>query len=106
MTFAEIAVPLPIYQIYTYKIPPSVENVIKTGCRVLVPFGKRRITGYVINLLNKCERHDLKELYDLLDTTPSLSEELLKLGNWITEYYLCPPGEALKAMLPGGINQE
>jgi primosomal protein N' (replication factor Y) len=106
MKFADIAVPVPVYQTYTYVIPPDLAATIRPGYRVIVPLVKRKITGYVVSLKNECDRSDLKPIYDLLDDSPALSPDLLTLAKWIAEYYICPLGEVIKAMLPGGINLE
>ena len=106
MKFAEIAVPVPVYQTYTYLIPSDLEATICPGYRVIVPLGKRKITGYVVSLMNESDRTDLKPVYDLLDESPALLPDLLMLAKWISEYYICPLGEVIKAMLPGGINLE
>jgi len=106
MKFAEIAVPVPVFQTYTYEIPADLESTIGPGYRVVVPLGKRKITGYIISLMNECDRTDLKPIFDLLDDSPALSPAMLILAQWIAEYYICPLGEVIKAMLPGGINLE
>ncbi len=106
MKFAEIAVPVPVYQTYTYLIPLDLEATICPGYRVIVPLGKRKITGYVVSMMNESDRTDLKPIYDLLDDSPALLPDLLTLAKWISEYYICPLGEVIKAMLPGGINPE
>lgn len=104
--FADIALPIPVFQNYTYEIPELLQPVLSIGFRVLVPVGKRKMTGYVVGIKDKCDRADLKPIHDLIDRSPALSAELLKLAEWISDYYLCPMGEVLKAMLPGGINLE
>ena len=106
MKYAEIAVPLPIYQTYTYEVPADLAPSICPGYRVIVPLVKRKITGYVVSLTNKCDRTDLKPIYDLLDDSPALVPDLQTLAKWISDYYLAPLGEVIKAMLPGGINIE
>ena len=106
MKFAEIAVPVPVYQTYAYLIPPDLAASIRPGYRVIVPLVKRKITGYVVSLTDKCDRTDLKTIYDLLDDSPALSTDMLTFAKWIAEYYICPLGEVIKAMLPGGINLE
>lgn len=106
MKFAEIAIPLPIYQTYTYEVPSELEPSIRPGYRVVVPIGKRKITGYVISVLDQCLRSDLKPIDDLLDDSPALQPDLLLLAAWIATYYICPIGEVIKAMLPAGINLE
>ncbi|NOZ63283.1 MAG: primosomal protein N' [Calditrichaeota bacterium] len=104
--FAEIAVPIPVFQIYTYEIPEIFQEVIVPGSRVLVPLGKRKMTGYVIATKEECNISNLKLIHDLLDPAPVISAELIRLAQWISEYYLCPLGEVIRAMLPGGINLE
>jgi len=104
--FADIALPIPVFQNYTYEIPEMMSLIIKTGFRVLVPVGKRKMTGYVINIKAKCNRSDLKPIHDLIDKSPAISNELMRLAKWISDYYICPLGEVIKAMLPGGINLE
>lgn len=106
MKFAEIAVPVPVHQTYTYQIPEDLQTSICPGYRVIVPLGQRKITGYVVALLDECDRNDLKPIYDLLDDEPALQPDLLLLARWISNYYICPLGEAIKAMLPSGINVE
>ncbi|MDZ7330414.1 MAG: primosomal protein N' [candidate division KSB1 bacterium] len=106
MKFAEIAVPVPIHQTYTYQIPEDFQASICPGYRVIVPLGQRKITGYVVALLDECDRSDLKPIDDLLDDGPALQPDLLLLARWISDYYICPLGEAIKAMLPSGINVE
>lgn len=104
--FANIALPLPIFQNYTYSIPEHFQREICPGYRVLVPVGKRKLTGYVISVMDKCDRSELKEIHDLIDREAVVSLELIKLAQWISEYYICPVGLVIKAMLPGGINLE
>ncbi len=83
-----------------------MEPLISIGFRVLVPVGKRKMTGYVVGVKDKCDRTDLKPIHDLIDQSPAVSDELLRLAQWISDYYICPMGEVIKAMLPGGINLE
>ena len=104
--FADIALPIPVFQNYTYEIPEIMRPFIKKGFRVLVPVGKRKMTGYVINIKDECVRSDLKPIHDLIDKSPAISTELIRLAKWISDYYICPLGEVIKAMLPGGINIE
>ncbi|HDP99328.1 MAG TPA: primosomal protein N' [bacterium] len=104
--FADIALPVPVFQIYTYEVPECFRETLTEGFRVLVPFGKRKMTGYVVGIKDQCNREDLKPIHDLLDPHPVLSAEMISLARWISEYYLCPLGETIKAMLPGGTNLE
>jgi primosomal protein N' (replication factor Y) len=101
--FAEVAVPLPIDNLFTYRIPLELQPLVAPGMRVLVPFGQRKITGFVVRLIAETSVKTIKPMIDVLDRDPAFSAELLKLAQWIGEYYLAAPGEVLKAMLPTGI---
>lgn len=104
--YADIAVPLPITSLFTYSIPDVLSQSISPGMRVLVPFGKRRLTGYVVALKSDTSLEKIKPIEDVLDEKPAFSGELMELAQWISQYYLCSLGEVLKAMLPAGISVE
>jgi len=96
--FCDVAVPVPLDMVFTYRVPANAAPVV--GGRVLVPFRQQRMTGIVV------ERHDrkpsvtTKNILSALDTTPVLDEQLLQLGRWIADYYLAPLGEVFRTMLP------
>ncbi len=108
--FVEVALPVPVRQTFTYRIPTGVGDLIKIGTRVTVPFGKRRLTGYAVSLSRdfdeslKIEESKLKNVIELLDDEPLLTEEIIQLTKWTSNYYLSSWGEVLKASLPAGIN--
>ena len=104
--FAEVALPLPLDQTFTYLIPDEMIGMVYKGIRVLVPFGPRKLTGYVVDTKNVTNIKDLKSIEDILDKAPILSSNLMRLAQWISEYYICPIGEVIKSMLPGGLNFE
>ncbi|MCK4349837.1 MAG: primosomal protein N' [Candidatus Krumholzibacteria bacterium] len=104
ISLVDVALPLPVDRLFTYRIPEALAGTIGRGARVVVPFGARRITGYVI-----CERNRapagmrLKEIISLVDKEPLLGEVLLELADWMAGRYVHSLGEVLKAMLPAGI---
>lgn len=104
--YAQIALPIPVDQTFTYRVPDEICEDLNIGVRVLVPFGPRRLTGYIISLSNTTNIPNIKPVLDVLDTEPIISNELLRLARWISEYYICPLGEAIRAMLPAGSNLE
>jgi primosomal protein N' (replication factor Y) (superfamily II helicase) len=73
------------------------------GVRVFVPFGRRKLTGYVLGAA-KQPADDLKEILAVLDPEPLMTARDLTFYRWIAEYYLQPLGEVLKTALPAGIN--
>ena len=109
-SFVEVALPLPLRQTFTYLLPEGLRETVKTGSRLLVPFGTRHLTGYAVALHTtldpelEIEADALKEAIELLDEEPLLTEEILKLTQWTADYYASSWGEVLKASLPAGIN--
>ena len=108
--FVEVALPLPMRQTFTYRLPFGLRDTVKIGARLLVPFGKRQITGYAVALHIKLdeeieiEEAAIKEAAELLDEEPLITGEILKLTQWTADYYASSWGEVLKAALPAGIN--
>ncbi len=109
--FVEVALPLPLRQTFTYRLPLGMSENLKIGARLLVPFGKRTLTGYAVVLHDKLsedveiDEDKLKEVIELIDEEPLLTSEILKLTQWTADYYASSWGEVLKASLPAGINQ-
>lgn len=103
--YADIAVPVAVDTLFTYIIPMEFQNVIKRGVRVLVPFGKKTAIGVVVRLSEETSVKNLRAIYDVLDTEPLLSEELLELTSWIANYYYAPHGEVIKAALVPGLTR-
>lgn len=103
--FIEVVVGLPIDKTFTYAVPKELEKDIEIGKRVVVPFGKRHITAYIVNILNSISaNYEIKDILDILDIAPILSDEMLKLTQWIATYYLSSWGEVIESTLPPGIN--
>src|SRR5579863_489624 len=96
--FCDVALPVPLDMVFTYRVPADAAPVI--GGRVLVPFRQQRMTGIVIELHDRKPSIQIKNLFSVLDPTPVLDEQLLQLGRWIADYYLAPIGEVFRTMLP------
>ncbi|MGD9487096.1 MAG: primosomal protein N' [Calditrichaceae bacterium] len=105
MPFAEVVFNLPINHSFTYRIPEEL-NRIEPGMRVLAPFGKRNITGVVTVLTNKSEYSSVKDIIDILDDKPLISERMLELMKWISDYYISGLGQTVQMALPKGIDTE
>jgi primosomal protein N' (replication factor Y) len=106
--FADVVFPQTIDRAFTYGIPTELVPLAKIGCRVLAPFGKRRLTGFIVGLKDNTDlkESDIKSIQDVLDSDPLFSEELYRLALWISDYYLSPPGDALRAVLPAILFQK
>ncbi|MDD5775946.1 MAG: primosomal protein N', partial [Candidatus Omnitrophica bacterium] len=82
----------------------TLKGDVAVGKRVFVPFGGKKITGYVLDTPSVVDVGQLKEIIDVLDTEPLFSEADLNFFRWTADYYLYPLGKALAEILPGGIN--
>lgn len=85
---------------YQYRVPPGLEDKVRVGSRVLVPFRSRNMEAYVVALEKEKEVPELKDLLKLLDPEPLLSPELVKLSAWLSERYYTRRIEAIKLCLP------
>ena len=103
----EVAVGLPVFKTFHYRIPEKMKNSLQVGMRVLVPFKGRKVTGFSIDLLDqppKDVEEKLLEVEDLLDEAPLIAPPMLHLYRWISDYYLYPLGEVIKTALPPGLH--
>ncbi|MBV9502100.1 MAG: primosomal protein N' [Acidobacteriaceae bacterium] len=98
--YCDVALPVPVDRLFTYELSPTLRHRVQAGCRVLAPFGTRRLTGVVLRTHNDPPGQELREVLVLRDEEPVLNQELLALARWISEYYCAPIGEVLKSMLP------
>ena len=106
--FVEIVFPLPFRKAFTYSVPKDLEDFAKIGVRAVAPFGKRTLTGFIINLPEKIElkKDEVKPITDILDDKPIFTDKTIKFYEWLSEYYLCSLGEALKLLVPQGTDVE
>src|SRR5512140_2060111 len=95
--FCQVAVPVPLEGPFTYRVPARLDDAVAAGVRVLVPFGARKLTGIVLSLCDappeSVKAEEIREVEQVLDGAPVLTEELLELGRWTAEYYLTPEGD-------------
>ncbi|MBI3091300.1 MAG: primosomal protein N' [Candidatus Tectomicrobia bacterium] len=103
--YADVAVPAPLHQLYTYAIPAALRGCVAPGSLVEVPFGRRRETGYVVELVESTEVADVKPIRRLLEPQPVLDAGLLDLARAVAAHYLTPLGLVLKTALPGGLGR-
>ncbi len=102
--YISVAVPLPVRSLYTYGLPEELIPEAAIGKRVLVPFGRRRVTGYIMALEDQSDLPKIKAAIDLLDEKPLFTVENSAFFKWIADYYLYPIGQVIEAALPAGIN--
>ena len=109
MKYAEVILPLPLANTFTYSIPEAMVFSIDRYCRVIVPFGKKHYyTGVVTEIHDKCpeQGYDVKEIFVLLDEKPVIGDIQLSFWQWVSSYYLCSLGEVCRAALPAGLKIE
>ena len=98
--FADVSLPVPIEHSFTYRLPETLRHRARPGCRLLVPFGSRRLNGFILRVHNDPPAAEARDALRLLDEEPVLDAELLSLGQWIASYYCAPLGEVLRGMVP------
>jgi primosomal protein N' (replication factor Y) len=102
--FVTVAVNIPSEKTFSYSVPKALQQEIAIGKRVLAPFGKRRLTAYIIEVSHQTSCEDVKEITEILDSEPLFNEEDLNFYRWGSQYYIYPLGKELAEILPGGID--
>ncbi len=98
--YCDVSLPVPLDQAFTYSLPQTLRHRVRPGCRLLVPFGRRKLVGFVLRCHDERPGVPVREALRLLDEEPALEEHLIELGRWIASYYCAPLGETLRAMAP------
>ena len=119
MTYANIILPLPLDGYFTYSVPEALASRVQNGMRVTVPFGKSKtyvgvVAEYPVDVPKPAEevaqqgKKEIvyKNIADVLDDTPILLPQQLRLWKWIADYYMSPIGDVYKAALPSGLKAE
>ena len=91
---------MPVDRLFTYELPITLQHRVQPGCRVVAPFGTRRLTGVALRVHDEEPDLETREILSLRDAEPVLDTDLLELSRWIAGYYCAPIGEVLKGMLP------
>ncbi|PID92455.1 MAG: primosomal protein N' [Bacteroidetes bacterium] len=107
-TCASVILPLAVSGTFSYRIPEDLCGRLAPGMRVLVPFGKKKVyTGLLLSLEEDApDGYSLKAILEQVDETPVVSALQLQLWKWIGNYYMCSPGELMRAALPSGLRPE
>ena len=97
----EVAVALPVPGTFTYRDPrPGAAAVV--GTQVVVPFGTRTVTGFVVGRGAAPGGVEAKEIEEVVGGEPAFDEAMIAFGRWTADYYQAPLGEVLRAALPQG----
>ena len=103
--FVEVILPLSLPKTFTYRISEAEFNYIKKGMRVAVPFGKSKIyTALVIELhQNAPTLYEAKEIHQILDEKPLVTEIQISHWQWIASYYMCSIGDVFRGAIPSAL---
>lgn len=102
LSFVQVVLPLPLHRTFEYSVETDKIEDYQSGCRVLVPFGKKHLIGVVIGTSHTSDfaQDKIKSVTALIDTIPVFSTKMLSLANWIADFYIYPVGEVLSSMMP------
>ena len=104
MKYAKVAINLPaknMFRQFTYKVPAALD-FLDQGWRVVVPFGRQLLEGFIVEEDREPDTSlDIKDIVDVLGTSPWFNREMLATAYWLSQYYLCTLAEALRLFIPG-----
>ena len=101
MKYAKIVLNLPIHKTFHYSIPVGMTKDIEVGKRVWIPFGRRRMVGYIIGTTDRAPVFQVRDIEKVIDENPILSQDLMKFTKWISDYYCTALGTAIATAVPG-----
>ncbi|EKT4518973.1 primosomal protein N' [Flavobacterium psychrophilum] len=106
--FIQVILPLTLPQTFTYSVSEAEFEYLKIGMRVAVPFGKSKFyTGLVLELHHNAPTlYEAKEIHQIVDQKPIVTEVQLQHWQWIASYYMCTLGEVFRCALPSALQLE
>ena len=106
--YIEVAVALPVDGTFTFSLTDALRPFAAVGKRALVPFGSRRVTGYILGEgrppAGNGGGYEIRHVLDILDEAPLFPPEMIPFFRWVSRYYLHPLGEVIHGALPAGLN--
>ncbi len=103
VAYVQVALPLPLPDPLTYRVPAGFSPAPQPGSRVQVPLGRRRVVGVVVDVVQRpggVEEPSVRELHSVVDPEPVLDSELLEFCRWAARYYFASWGEVLACAVP------
>lgn len=105
--FADILLPLPIKGTFTYRVPYELNALVKTGQRVAVQFGRKKVyAGLIRHLHENVPAYTPKYILHLLDKHPLVNDIQFQFWEWVAAYYMSTEGEVMNAALPSAFKLE
>lgn len=100
--FIDVILAIPVERMFTYSITQAESEFLQVGMRVSVPFGKSKIHTGLVGAIhtNAPQIYEAKEIHQILDETPIVTQKQLEFWQWIAKYYMCTVGEVMRAALP------
>jgi primosomal protein N' (replication factor Y) len=109
LKYAEVIVPLPLDNTYTYVIPPEMVDAVQPNRRVIVPFGNKHYYTAIVKAVHDAippPAYALKEIFAALDAEPIVLPSQIAFWEWMASYYICKLGDVYKAAVPSGLKLE
>ena len=106
MKYAEVILPLPLENTYTYCIPVEMEPMVWKHCLVTVPFGKKRCYTAIVKEIHDHlpdDSFECKAIIAVHDVQSIINPRQMRFWEWIASYYLCKLGDVFKAAIPSGL---
>lgn len=102
--YVDVAVPLPVRELFTYRIPEGLAGCAEAGARAVVPVGRRLLTGVIVKTSQRVtlDPERIRNVAQLPDGAPILPADLLSVAMWAARYYVSPPGGMIATTLPPG----
>ncbi len=106
--YAQVILPLAVEGTFTYSVPVEFADKLSKGSRVLVSFGKKRVYSAIVHSLHAITPDGFtpKQIMGVMDERPMVTQHQLQLWDWMSSYYMCNPGEVMRAALPSGMRPE
>lgn len=102
---ARVVVDLALDREFDYLVPDELAGEARLGSRVLVPFGHRRVHGYIVGFADSSSIENLKPIERIVGRKPLVEERILELARWIADYYMAPLEKAVQTVLPGAVRK-
>jgi primosomal protein N' (replication factor Y) (superfamily II helicase) len=113
---AEVAIPVPLRRTFAYDVPENLRTLVHSGAVVSVPFGRRKLSGFVVDVYGRQSEawtklshkfpEELKPILAVLEAELALPDDLVALCRWVSDYYQAPLGEVFRAALPSGLGKK
>ena len=105
--YVDLILPVPLPNLYTYKIPQEFINDVEIGMAVIVQFGRKKLySGIIKNIHSNKPNYNTKDIIDIVSPKLIITEKQLKLWDWISEYYMAFIGDIYNAAVPSGLKLE